>query len=115
MSDSLGLDLGCCEHCTTQSIAITVGEFAIQLGQDQTILRQLVFENIYIQPSTEQNGRILPSIFNLDSDLLLGRHVSNSICKASVDYKTPTRLGIQQKQQRQKAGKLGKSQLSSQA
>ncbi len=90
VSDSLGLDNGCCEHCTTQSFAITVGDFAIQLGQDQTILRQLVFENIYIQPSTEQNGWILPSIFNLDSDLLLGRHVNNSICKASVHYKTPT-------------------------
>ena len=115
VSSSLGLDNGCCEHCTTQSIAITIGGFAIQLGQHQAISSQLLLKSIHIQPSTKQHSWILPSIFNLDSDLLLGRHVNNSICKASVHYKTPTRLGNQQKQQRQKTGKLDESQLSSQA
>lgn len=84
VSDGLGLYNGCCEDYTTQSIAITVGKFAIQLGQDQTILSQLLFENIYIQPSTKQIGRILPSILDLDTDLLLSGHVNNSTCKASV-------------------------------
>jgi len=50
VSSSLGLDTGCCEHCTTQSIAITIGDFAIQLGQHQAISSQLLLKSIHIQP-----------------------------------------------------------------
>ena len=83
VSGGLGLDNGCCERCTTQSIAITIGDFAIQL--------------VNIRPSCA-SWSLKASISSLPPDKMVGYCLPSSIStvtSCSVDVSTIVSAGHQ--------------------